>query len=210
MLQICTSCFHGLRNIKSLDLSSFNTSNVTTMNHMFQNCSALKSINLSSFDISNVTSMSYTFNGCSDLERLDLSNFDTRNLTNVDSMFYNCSSLVSLNLSGCDFSKVNSLMNTFYPCSKLKNFTGLKNLGKGYTRKSTNYPGYTLDLSRCYNLTHDSLMSVINNLYDLNLTYDVANGGVLYTQSLHLGRTNLAKLTAEEIAIATSKGWNIT
>ena len=48
-------------------------------------------------------------------------------------------------------------------------------------------------------------MNVINNLYDLNLTYNVANGGTLYTQSLNLGSTNKAKLTAEEIAIATAK-----
>jgi hypothetical protein len=53
-------------------------------------------------------------------------------------------------------------------------------------------------------------MNVINNLYDLNLTYDVANGGTLYTQKLTLGSTNLAKLTADEIAIATSKGWTVS
>ena len=53
-------------------------------------------------------------------------------------------------------------------------------------------------------------MNVINNLYDLNLTYDVANGGTLYAQSLVLGSTNMDKLTAEEIAIATAKGWNVT
>jgi hypothetical protein len=86
----------------------------------------------------------------------------------------------------------------------------MKNLGKGYTQKTQNYSNYKLDLSSSYNLSYDSLMSVINNLYDLNLTYDVANGGTLYRQSLVLGSTNLAKLTAEEIAIATNKGWNVT
>lgn len=52
-------------------------------------------------------------------------------------------------------------------------------------------------------------MDVINKLYDLNLTYDVANGGTLYTQVLSLGDTNKEKLTAEEIAIATNKGWTV-
>ena len=56
---------------------------------------------------------------------------------------------------------------------------------------------------------NESLMNVINNLYDLNLTYDVANGGTLYRQILRLGSTNLAKLTSDEIAIATNKGWDV-
>ena len=84
------------------------------------------------------------------------------------------------------------------------------NLGKGFYQKTTNYNDYTLRLSSSSQLTRDSLMSVINNLYDLNLTYDVANGGTLYSQQLVLGSTNLAKLTAEEIAIATNKGWTVS
>lgn len=51
-------------------------------------------------------------------------------------------------------------------------------------------------------LTHDSLMNVINNLYDIK-SKGVKN------QRLQLGNTNKAKLTAEEIAIATNKGWNV-
>lgn len=51
-------------------------------------------------------------------------------------------------------------------------------------------------------LTHDSLMNVINNLYDIK------SKGVK-TQTLQLGNRNKAKLTAEEIAIATNKGWNV-
>ena len=43
-------------------------------------------------------------------------------------------------------------------------------------------------------------MNAINDLYD------IASAGV-QPQKLVLGSTNLAKLTAEEIAIATNKGW---
>ena len=49
-------------------------------------------------------------------------------------------------------------------------------------------------------------MDIINNLYDLNVTY----GSSSYKQTLNLGTTNKAKLTADEIAIATNKGWNVT
>lgn len=61
---------------------------------------------------------------------------------------------------------------------------------------------YTLDLSYSPLLTHDSLMNIINNLYDIK------SKGVK-PQTLQLGDTNKAKLTAEEIAIATNKGWNV-
>ena len=59
-------------------------------------------------------------------------------------------------------------------------------------------------------------MDVINKIYDLNITYGVYDEegnpgtGTLYTQDLILGETNLAKLTPEEIAIATNKGWTVS
>ena len=46
-------------------------------------------------------------------------------------------------------------------------------------------------------------MNVINGLYD------IATKGVK-TQKLTIGSTNLAKLTAEQIQIATSRGWSVS
>ena len=53
----------------SINLSSFNTNNVTNMSFMFSNCSSLNSLNLSSFNTSNVTYMSAIFNNCSSLNK---------------------------------------------------------------------------------------------------------------------------------------------
>lgn len=58
-----------------------------------------------------------------------------------------------------------------------------------------------LDLRRCENINHDSLMSVINCLKD----YSTDTSGTVW--KVTLGEKNLAKLTAEEKAIATGKGW---
>ena len=58
---------------------------------MFDYCSNLTSIDLSNFDTSNVTNMSCMFNNCSNLTSLDLSNFDTSKVTNMSRMFYCCS-----------------------------------------------------------------------------------------------------------------------
>ena len=48
---------------QSLDLSSFNTSNVEDMRHMFRECKA-QSLDLSSFDTSKVIDMDEMFRDC--------------------------------------------------------------------------------------------------------------------------------------------------
>ena len=179
--------------------------NTTQAMNMFANCSYLTDLDLSNFNTTNVTIMDSMFSGCSSLVNLDLSNFNTSKLTNMTFMFYGCKNLVDLNLSSFDVINVVSVDYMFYNCKNLTNLKSFKNLGKGYTKKTNNYNKYKLDLSYSTLLTYDSLMSVINNLYDLNLAYNVAGGGKLYTQALVLGATNLAKLTAEEIEIATAK-----
>lgn len=202
--------FFSCESLTSLDLSNFNTGNVANMSEMFYGCSNLTSLNLSNFNTSNVSSMNNMFGFCSKLTNLDLSNFDTSNLADMNSMFSGCNNLTSLDLSNFNLSYVNDISGIFSNCNNLTNLHFGFNLGKGYTTASTNCDPYELSLSSCPLLTHDSLMSVINGLYDLNLTYNVANGGTLYTQRLKLGSTNLAKLTAEEIAIATNKGWTVS
>ena len=197
--------FYDCVSLINLDLSSFNTSNLTNIDYMFYGCGKLANLDLSNFDTSKVTSMQYLFSGCFALINLDLSNFDTRKLLNMRYMFNQCFNLVDLDLSSFDVMKVVNVDNMFYICKNLTNLKSFKNLGKGYTQKTNNYSNYKLNLSYSTLLTHESLMDVINNLYDLNLTYNVAGGGTLYTQALVLGATNLAKLTAEEIAIATNK-----
>ena len=47
--------------LTNLDVSNFDTSNVTDMGDMFSGCSGLTSINLQNFDMSNVTSYSSMF-----------------------------------------------------------------------------------------------------------------------------------------------------
>ena len=94
----------------SLDLSDFNTSNVTYMSGMFES-SAVTTLDLSSFDTSNVTSMRQMFYG-SKVESLDLSSFDTSKVTDMSYMFYE-SKVTSLDLSSFDTSNVTSMYGMF-------------------------------------------------------------------------------------------------
>ena len=109
--------FSKCSSLISLDVSNFNTSNVTNMTAMFQSCSSLTSLNVSKFDTSKATNISYMFNNCSSLISLDVSNFDTSKVTNMRVMFQLCSSLTSLDLSNFDTSNVTDMHYMFYGLS---------------------------------------------------------------------------------------------
>lgn len=128
------------------------------------------------YNTKNGTSFQYAFN-THKLEKMPLLNFESAN---------NIYSVVSLS------------------SSTLIDVGGFQNLGKNYSKNlSENSADTTLNLSAHKKLTHESLMNVINNLYD------IASAGVK-PQQLILGSENLAKLTAEEIKIATDKGWTVS
>ena len=116
----CYYMFLDCNSITKIDLSNFDTSQVTNMYGMFDGCSSLTSLNLSKFDTSKVTDMYRMFYGCSSLTSLNLSNFDTSQVTLMNSMFYGCSSLTSLNLSNFETSKVTDIYGMFYNCKNLE------------------------------------------------------------------------------------------
>ena len=161
-----------------LAIPLLNTSEVTSMRNMFNNCRSLTTIPL--LDTSNVTTMQYMFYACYSLKTIPL--LDTSNLNNIPSIFFKCYSL--------------------------SNLGGFLNLGKAYrTSQSANYSNYTLDLSHTNVLTEQSIINVLNNLYDIK-----TKG--CQSQKVVLGSTNLAKLTSEEgqqaLSSATEKGWTIS
>ncbi len=94
----------------TLDLSNFDTSNVTYMGGMFQNSKAT-TLDVSNFDTSKVTNMSYMFDR-SQAPTLDVSNFDTSKVTNMSSMFWD-SKATTLDVSNFDTSKVTNMSSMF-------------------------------------------------------------------------------------------------
>ena len=227
-----SNMFYDCQKLTVLDLSNFNTSNVTDMSNMFYGCQKLTPLDLSSLDTSQVTNMGSMFYTCFNLTDLDLSNFNTSKVTSMSNMFYYCRELTNLDLSNLDTSKVTSFYQTFYRCNKivsipklnasgstnvsffaydcksLTDFGGLENLGQAYsTSYSANYGNYKLDLSSCTALTEQSLINVLNNLYDIK-----TKG--CKPQQVVLGSTNLAKLTSTEgqsaLSNAQAKGWTVS
>ena len=187
--------FNGCSSLTTIPL--IDTSSVTNMSIMFADCSNLKEIPL--LNTSNVTAAPNMFKGCADL--ITIPQLDTSNIKNMWQMFALCTSLTTVPLLNC--SSVTDISDIFLSCQMLKNLGGLYNLGNNYpTNISENDYSRKLKLLESSDLTHDSLMNVINNLCDI-----AAKG--IKTQQLALGSRNLEKLTAEEIAIATNKGWTV-
>ena len=195
-----TSMFEGCKNLTTIP--QIDTSNVTRMNQMFYHCSNLTTI--PQIDTSKVNSMTYMFGYCSNLTTIP--QIDTSSLSNMAYMFYNCTNLTTIpQLNG---ENMGILSEAFYGCKSLENFNGIINLGQAYqTSQSANYNYYKLVLTSSTLLTEQSIINILNNLYDIKTKGCNA-------QQVVLGSTNLAKLTSEEgqtaLTNAQAKGWNIS
>lgn len=116
---ICSTSrwFYEFENLTSVvGLHNLDTSKVTNMSGMFDDCRSLQSLDLSNFDTSKVTDMSRMFYNCESLGSLDLSSFDTSKVTDMEEMFWGCYSLQSLDLSSFDTSKVTDMYGMFDFC----------------------------------------------------------------------------------------------
>lgn len=187
-LSYMTSMFSGCSSLESLDLSGFSVINVKSMSSIFYNCSSLKTVNISNWNAPNVTNAELLFYDCHALTTLNTDGFILKNVSHISNAFGNCSSLKTLDLSGWDISNVTNIdeynNNNWYTGSfYLENFDSFTNIRTSISMPST--------------LTHDSLVDVIANLATVS------------GQTLTLGAENLAKLTPEEIAVATNKGWTV-
>ena len=115
---------------------------------MFSECQSLKSLDLSSFNTSAVTDMSYMVNGCSALTSLNLSSFDTSAVTNMAMMFYICRSLTSLILGPNFFKTSNVTGIDFFYCINWTNDTVVTSLvTNSYDRATAGLSTMTLHLS---------------------------------------------------------------
>ena len=70
-------------------------------------------LDLSSFDSSSLTSMMSMFEGNTNLVNLDVSRFNTENCKNFSSMFSNCEKLTSINVSNFNFNNCETLRYMF-------------------------------------------------------------------------------------------------
>ena len=210
------------------NLSSIGSLNIKPNDgrYIFQSCGKLQSVPL--FDTSSTTYISGMFNGCTSLTTIPL--FDFSSATEAVEMFAYCTSLKTI--PQFNFSKLQQAQSMFLNCTSLESlpeldfgnvrradqmfgwseFPNLTTIGGFKNFKPSNWPF----IGNCPNLTVESLMNIINNLWD----WSNSSSGVITFEdgteydygmdhSLGFGETNLAKLTAEQKAVATNKGWSL-
>lgn len=207
------------RSLKKLELNNWNTSNwaVTSLGSTFAYCQSLTRIEMDEWNTSNwaVTTLAQMFNECTSLQELDLTDWDTSNwaVTSLYYVFYWCQNLRKIDWSTWDttkwavttnqymFNYVFNLETALFP--ETFHFTDSANNSTVPTvAKLTNYSGYAIAQNHSYSdarsLSPQSLLSIVNRL-----------STVSSTKTITLGQNNKNKLTAEQIAIATQKGWTV-
>jgi len=112
--------FDDCRALTTLNISNWDTSNVTNMNTIFDDCQALTTLNISNWNTSKVTDMSFIVASCSALTTLDLSNWNTSNVTNFNQTFKGCSNLTTLDLSNWDTTKASIMSFMFLNSNALQ------------------------------------------------------------------------------------------
>lgn len=106
---------------KIYGLEHLSTKNATGMAAMFQNCRLLKEIDISSFDTSNVSYMHYMFAYCTSLEKIvGLENLDTSKCRNFRSMFSDCWKISELKLAKFNTDNATDFSNMFANCKSLR------------------------------------------------------------------------------------------
>ena len=155
----------------------------------FNSCTLMQEITLPNV----VLTGSDVFKSCTSLREVNTP-FGLR-LPTSQGMFQGCSSLSSLDVSGWDMGACTNTSYMFYNTSYLSTLLG------GSQDKPSALRGAKVALSVSQSpLDKASLLAIINGLADLTGKTQ---------QTLTLGATNMAKLTADEIATATNKNWKI-
>ena len=176
---------------KLIDVSDFNTVNITDMDSMFSNAAAVEIKGLEYLNTSKVTDMDSMFSGTfknnNDTQKaiLDLSGFDTKNVKYMQNMF-NGSQANSIVVSNFDTSKVTEMYGMFMSTQNIRNL----DLSSFNTKNVTNMGGMfrscgveSLDLSN-FNTSKVTNMSAMfqqaskqtSNIKSLNLSgFDTSN-----------------------------------
>ena len=188
----------GLNSCKKITMNNFTgiSSACTNTNMLFQ-FAAIPELIIDGWDFSGIsvaTNFLGNCNGCYGLKKLIFRNCtapsSTINDSSAASVYFRYNYILEyLDVSFVDmsiFSGTTTHQNSFRDIHCLVDFYPPKNISKSFVLTNDN------------NLSHDSLVRVIDNLKT-----------VTSTQTLTIGTYNLSKLSDAEKAVATGKGWTL-
>ena len=106
--------------LKEVKLQGINTSNVQSFAYLFHSDSSLETIDATVFDTSSAEDLQYMFYGCEKLKEIDISHFNTSKVTDMNFMFGGCKNLEKLDFSHFDTSNVTNMNSMFWLCRNLR------------------------------------------------------------------------------------------
>ena len=143
----------------NINISDWDVSRATNMNHMFFGCKNMNFESLENWDVSNVEDMSYMFTG-TNITGKEIENWDVSNVENMSSMFEYCTNF-NCDLSKWNVSKVKYATTMFSDCN---NFTG-QSLEKWNIKSVTLARGMFRD---CYKFNIDVSAWDVSNITDFS------------------------------------------
>ncbi|MBL5005991.1 LPXTG-motif protein cell wall anchor domain protein [Enterococcus lactis] len=137
--------FAFVQNIEDLDISGFDTHNVKNMQSMFIQ-SALKTLDLGTWDTSNVTDMSGMMGFMPKLEKINLGTWETQSVETTSVMFFGDSTLTELNLSFTDTPNLKDISNMLTGMTNLSKLIIGKGLETSNIEITASSPNKSMDL----------------------------------------------------------------
>lgn len=222
--------FNNVKTIKKLNTTTWDMSKVYRIVKFISGNEKLEEIiGIENWNVISLEEISAMFGSCPKLENLDLRKWNTINVKNMDSFGSSASAATRINIENWNTRNVSNFMRLFYNSrAEWSNAVGISaesatnvNYAFCYMSAKTIVGDYTINdviekdlkvfdglkislnmttVSPPNNLNRASLRALINGLADL--TGQTA-------QTLTIGETLIAKLTEEDIAIATAKNWTI-
>lgn len=153
--------------------------NLNSLMNTWYGCQYLT--NVPHFNTENVTNFNSTWCDCRSLLTIPPLNF--KSATNISQCFNGCHSLTSLPYM--NLASVTDATNAWYGCDNLTTLGGFGAISAD------------IDLSASPNLTVESIMNIINQ------------AATVTGKTMTFGTDNLNKLTDEQKAVATNKGWTL-
>ena len=122
-----------------------NTGKILQLYNTFQDCEKLVTLNVSTWDTSGVTSMANAFSGCKALAALDVSRWNVSSCETYINTFKDCASVKVLDISKWDMTKAtpSASQNMFNGCKSLKSLTFPKAVNWLATSMAANCPKLT-------------------------------------------------------------------
>ena len=167
--------FRSCKSLESLDLSSFNITNLNITKEMFSGCQRIKEVSLKDVETEFALETTSMFEGCSNLNSVKFENTGIYNITSTAKMFQKCSSLNTIEIETFSTDKTKDMSNMFEGCSSLKNGSFIEGLS---TKSAESMEG---------------MLSGCSEIKSLNLSgFDTSN--VKDMTGMFKGMTNLEEL----------------